>query len=105
MNDGYSKIKLEKNSGYVMNEKNSPLGSRDRLCFLLSHSMLYRSQTTLGMQFADLFSLKIENNGVTKCVSLVVTISFGKPISTVKLNMVLLYDTTKLKYVLLVHLL
>lgn len=40
--------------------------------------MLCRSQTTLGMQFADLFSLKIENQGVTECMSLVTTITFGK---------------------------
>lgn len=78
LNDGYSKIELEKISCYFLNEKNSPLGSRDRLCFLLSHSMLCRSQTTLGMQFSDLFSLKIENQGVTECVSLVATITFGK---------------------------
>ncbi|KAG2204514.1 hypothetical protein INT46_000267 [Mucor plumbeus] len=40
--------------------------------------MLCRSQTTLRMQFSDLFSLKIENQGVTGCVSLVATIAFGK---------------------------
>lgn len=40
--------------------------------------MLCRSQTTLGMQFADLFSLKIENQGVTECVSPVTTITLGK---------------------------
>ena len=59
-------------------KKNSPLESRDRLCFLLSLSILCRSQTTLGMQFSDLFSLRIENQCVTECVSLVVTITFEK---------------------------
>lgn len=40
--------------------------------------MLCRSQTVIGMQFADLFSLQIDNQGVTCCLSLVATITFGK---------------------------
>lgn len=84
LNDGYSKIELEKVCNFFLSEKNCPLGSRDRLCFLLSHAMLCRSQTVLGMQFADLFSLEIENQGVTRCLSLVTTISFGKNQSTRK---------------------
>lgn len=78
LNDGYTKAELEKVSKYFLTEKNSPTGSRDRLCFLLSHAMLCRSETTLGMQFADLFSILIENQGVSECVSLVATITFGK---------------------------
>lgn len=62
----------------LSDQKNCALGSRDRLCFLLSHAMLSRSQTVLGMQFADLFSIEVENQGVTRCLSLVATITFGK---------------------------
>lgn len=40
--------------------------------------MLCRSETTLGMQFADMFSILIENQGVSECISLVSTITFGK---------------------------
>lgn len=61
-----------------MTEKNACRGSRDRLCFLLSHAMLCRSQNALGMQFADLFSLEIGNQGISKCVALVITVTFGK---------------------------
>ncbi|CEG83887.1 hypothetical protein RMATCC62417_17753 [Rhizopus microsporus] len=57
LNDGYTKQEMEKDSGYFLTEKNDPLGCKDRLCFLISHAMLCCSQTALGMQFADLFSL------------------------------------------------
>ncbi|CEG77864.1 hypothetical protein RMATCC62417_12547 [Rhizopus microsporus] len=40
--------------------------------------MLCRSQTALRMQFADLFSLVLENQGVSKCMALVAAITFGK---------------------------
>ena len=46
--------------------------------FFLVTGCFFRSQITLGMQFSNLFSLKIENQGVTKYVSLVATIAFGK---------------------------
>lgn len=78
LNDGYTKEELRKVSDYFFTRKDSPTGCRDRLCFLLSHSMLCRSQTALGLQFADLFSLTIDNQGVSECVSLVATITFGK---------------------------
>ena len=53
LNDGYTKEELVNISNYFLTAKNTPLGSRDRLCFLLSHAMLCRSETTLGMQFPD----------------------------------------------------
>lgn len=38
----------------------------DRLCFVLGHSILGRSQTTLGIQFADLYSMKMPQVGITQ---------------------------------------
>ena len=78
LNDGYTKQELEKVSDYFLTEKNDHLGCRDRLCFLISHAMLCRSQTALGMQFADLFLLVLESQGVSECIALVATITFGK---------------------------
>ncbi|ORE06222.1 hypothetical protein BCV72DRAFT_329203 [Rhizopus microsporus var. microsporus] len=59
-------------------KKNDPLGFKDRLCFLISHAMLCRSQTALGMQLADLLSLVLEDQGIPECIALVATITFGK---------------------------
>ncbi|CEI94485.1 hypothetical protein RMCBS344292_08695 [Rhizopus microsporus] len=78
LNDGYTKQELEKVSDYFLTKKNDPLGRRDRFCFLISHAMLCRSQTAVGMQFADLFSLVLENQGVSECIALVAAITFGK---------------------------
>ncbi|CAO3692404.1 unnamed protein product [Rhizopus microsporus] len=78
LNDGYTKQELEKVSDYFLTEKNGHLGCRDRFCFLVSHAMLCRSQTALGMQFADLFSLVLESQGVSECIALIATIIFGK---------------------------
>ena len=78
MNEGYTKQELEKISSYFLTEKNDHLGCRDRLCFLISHAMLCRSQTALGMQFADLFLLVLESQGVSECIALIATIIFGK---------------------------
>ncbi|EIE89012.1 hypothetical protein RO3G_13723 [Rhizopus delemar RA 99-880] len=60
LNDGYSKEELKK------------------IMFPLSHAMLCRSQTTLSMEFADLFSLEVENQGLPECIALVATIAHGK---------------------------
>ncbi|KAG1169346.1 hypothetical protein G6F70_008498 [Rhizopus microsporus] len=59
------KVKI---SSYFLIEKNDHLGCRNRFCFLISHTMLCRSQTALGMQFADLFSLVLENQGIPEYV-------------------------------------
>ena len=75
LNDGYTKQELEKVSDYFLTEKNGHLGCRDRFCFLVSHAMLCRSQTALGMQFTYLFSLVLENQRVSKCIVLVATIT------------------------------
>ncbi|ORE00833.1 hypothetical protein BCV72DRAFT_218416, partial [Rhizopus microsporus var. microsporus] len=40
--------------------------------------ILCRSQIVFGMQFADLFSLVLGNQGISECIALVVTITFGK---------------------------
>ncbi|ORE16100.1 hypothetical protein BCV71DRAFT_272567 [Rhizopus microsporus] len=45
------------------------LGCRDKFCFLISHANHCRSQTALGMQFADLFSLVLESQGIPEYVS------------------------------------
>ncbi|ORE12296.1 hypothetical protein BCV71DRAFT_282301 [Rhizopus microsporus] len=66
LNDDYTKQETKKVNGYLLTEKNDNLGCRDRLCFLISHAMLCRSQTALGMQFADLFPLVLENQGISE---------------------------------------
>ncbi|KAG1174502.1 hypothetical protein G6F70_004764 [Rhizopus microsporus] len=77
LNDGYIKQELEKVNGYPLTEKNDHLGCRDRFCFLISHTMLCRSQTALGKQFADLLPLVLEIQGISKCIILAATITFG----------------------------
>ncbi|KAG1056168.1 hypothetical protein G6F43_001912 [Rhizopus delemar] len=78
LNVGYSKEELKKVSSLFFTEKNDIRGYRDRLCFLLRHAMLCRSQITLGMEFTDLFSLEVENQGLTEYIALVATIAHGK---------------------------
>lgn len=77
LKDGYSKKELLDVSSYFL-KKNDPLATRNRLCFLMSHSMLMRSETALGTQFADLFSMDLDDQGVSECIALVATITFGK---------------------------
>jgi hypothetical protein len=49
--------------------------------------MLCRSQTVLGIQFADLFSLVLEDQGISDWIALVATITLEKPTSMARLNM------------------
>lgn len=75
--DGYDPQGLLDISKYFWN-RNSVLGTRDRLCFLMSHVMLLRSENALSMQFPDLFSMELHGQGISKCTAIVATISFGK---------------------------
>lgn len=78
LNDGYNREEFKDIAHHFLQERNDITGCRDRLCFLLGHAILGRSQTTLGIQLADLFHLELDAQGVTKCIALVITISFGK---------------------------
>lgn len=40
----------------------------DKLCFLLSHAMLLRSETALSLQLPDFFSKEIEDQRNLQCV-------------------------------------
>ena len=44
----------------------------------MNHAMLLRSETALGAQLPDLFSMELENQGVSKCIAMVATSTFGK---------------------------
>jgi Centromere DNA-binding protein complex CBF3 subunit, domain 2 len=77
LNDGYTREELLALIRYFF-QRNSPLACRDKLCFLMSHAMLLRSETALGTQFPDLFSMELDDQGVSPCIALVATITFGK---------------------------
>lgn len=48
------------------------------IVYVSSWVMLLRSETALGLQLPDFFSMELDNEGVSKCVVLVATITFGK---------------------------
>lgn len=78
LGDGYDEEEFQKLGEYFLKSKNNTIGCRDRLCFLLGHAILGRSQTTLGIQLADLFSVTLSPIGVTPCIALAITINFSK---------------------------
>lgn len=77
LNDGYTNDELTKVNEFFFTE-NSISAIRNRACFLMSHAMLLRSETALGAQLPDLFCMELENQGVSKCIAVVATITFGK---------------------------
>lgn len=78
LGDGYDEEEYQRIGEHFLKNKNSAIGCRDRLCFVLGHSILGRSQTTLGVQFADLYSMALPPIGVTPCIALAITINFSK---------------------------
>lgn len=77
LNDGYTQKEMVEVSKYFLNNA-SPLSARNRLVFLMSHAMLLRSQNATGMQLADLFCMEIEDQGISECIAVVASISWGK---------------------------
>lgn len=55
LDDSYSKDELKEISSFFFTEKSDICDCRDKLSFLLSHTMLHPNQTTLCMKFADFF--------------------------------------------------
>lgn len=97
LNDGYTQKEMVEVSKYFLNNA-SPLSARNRLVFLMSHAMLLRSQNATGMQLADLFCMEIEDQGISECIAVVASISWGvKPITLAKPNMDLVFVTRMLK--------
>lgn len=94
-NDGYTKVELCKVRNYFLTQKNCSNGCQDRLCILLNHPMLCRSQTALVLQFAGHFSLTVGNQGISECIALIATIAFGKTKNTPRLNRARRFDTRK----------
>ncbi|KAG2235408.1 hypothetical protein INT48_005758, partial [Thamnidium elegans] len=78
LGDGYDEEDYQRIGEYFFERKYNVISCGDRLCFVLSHSILGRSQTTLGIQFADLYSMKMPQVGVTPIISLVITNNFSK---------------------------
>ena len=77
LNDGYSSKEMLRINQYFL-EKDTVLSTRDRLVFLMSHAMLLRSQNAVGMQLTDLFSMELEDLGLSRCIAFVATIYWGK---------------------------
>jgi hypothetical protein len=77
LNDGYSKKEMSNVSKHFLNNA-TPVSTRNRLVFLMSHAMLLRSQNATGMQLADLFCMEVEDQGLSECVAIVANIDWGK---------------------------
>ena len=77
INDGYNRTKLEEIGKYFM-ERDNMDGLRDKVCFLMSHSMLLRSQNALGMQLSFLQSFTVPNQGPSEFLGISAKINYGK---------------------------
>ncbi len=95
---------LIKMSTYYL-DVNKPLAIRNRLMFLLPHFTLCHGENVRALQLADLFSIKLDNEGYSTCSAVVAVMSQGKKISLAEKRSVLLFRTKTSLFVQLVHLL
>lgn len=77
LKDGYEDGDLENLSDYWM-QQDSSYGLRNRFDFLVGHAMITRGENRRAMQFPDLFTLVLENEGPQVCTALLVLIDKGK---------------------------
>lgn len=77
LTDGYTGKEMSDINRYFL-EKGTVVSTRDRLVFLMSHAMLLRSQNAVGMQLPDLFSMELEDLGLSRCIAIVANIYWGK---------------------------
>lgn len=75
--DGYTLDELEQVSEYFLRCDNGP-DLRNRVDFLIGHSILGRGESKRMMQLPDLFSLEMAKEGPTECFALVITMDKGK---------------------------
>jgi len=68
---------LIKMSTYYL-DVNKPLAIRNRLMFLLPHFTLCHGENVRALQLADLFSIKLDNEGYSTCSAVVAVMSQGK---------------------------
>lgn len=76
--DGYtSKEEMGLITSYFM-DLNSQIGLRSNIMFLLAHFCLMRGESVRMCELADLFALKLANEGFSECQALVVILNQGK---------------------------
>lgn len=77
VNDGYQKDQLQELADYYL-RKDTPHDLRNRTDLLIGYGILARSQSTRFIEFPDMFSLEVENEGPTPCHALVIIMNKGK---------------------------
>jgi hypothetical protein len=66
--------------------KGTTISLRNRMAFLLSHSMVLRGESIRMAQFPDLFSLPLTNEGIEPCPALILVLSQSKTNQYGRLN-------------------
>ncbi|KAE8181731.1 hypothetical protein CF336_g8816, partial [Tilletia laevis] len=75
--DGYSQTQFGDVSNYFL-LRNSEIGLRDRLAFLISHYALLRGDNARKLELADLHHLELEGEGPSSCFAVVLLLANGK---------------------------
>ncbi|KAI3633127.1 hypothetical protein MIR68_009202 [Amoeboaphelidium protococcarum] len=76
--DGYSSVEeLQRIADWFMNSGGRN-GLRDRFMFLMAHYCLLRGESLRALELADLYAIKLENEGFTECWALLVLMCQGK---------------------------
>jgi hypothetical protein len=79
--DGYTSVKdLKRMCSWYFDSTGREMGTslRYRLAFLLCHFNLLRGESARALEFADIFSLELEEEGYSKCDALITIIDHGK---------------------------
>ncbi|CAD6934855.1 unnamed protein product [Tilletia caries] len=75
--DGYTLAQFGQVSNYFI-QRNSEVGFRDRLAFLISHFALLRGANARNLELADVHHLQLEGEGPSDCFAVVLLLSNGK---------------------------
>ncbi|KAE8225065.1 hypothetical protein CF319_g2131 [Tilletia indica] len=75
--DGYTLAQFGQVSNYFI-QRNSEVGLRDRLAFLISHFALLRGENARNLELADLHHLQLEGEGPSSCFAVVLLLANGK---------------------------
>lgn len=70
--------------------RNTIVGTTDRLCFLMSYTMLLHRKNALSMQLPDLFSIDLHGQVTSRCTAIVATNFFEKKNKDGKLEVCLI---------------
>jgi hypothetical protein len=77
LNDGYKKDQLQEVAEFFL-QKDTIQDLRNRADVLVGYCILSRSQSMRYIEFADMFSLEMPNEGPTPCHALVIIMNRGK---------------------------